>query len=153
MTSSKEERLRKVEMTDDDLREALSRPDELAQLPALIMANIEDVPNWIESVPLATAHAHAYVLHNDLPATLSKAAEYAEDIGRLRAGLEAAEKALQIIAWEGADSATSKQILAACRDTAREALALSTVVGGDSSSNEDHGSSRRCDDPIAGLAP
>lgn len=43
----------------------------LAQLPSLIMENIEAVPNWYDSAALITAHAHAYVLHYDLPEALS----------------------------------------------------------------------------------
>jgi hypothetical protein len=58
-------------ITEEQLREALSRPQELAQLPALIMANIEDVPGWADSTALIAAHSHAYVLHHDLPEALA----------------------------------------------------------------------------------
>lgn len=57
---------------------------------------------------------------DDIAALLSEAADRIEALEGER---DEAEKALQTIAWEGAESATSKQILAACRDTAREALA------------------------------
>lgn len=58
-------------LTDGELREALLRENTLAQLPALIMANIEDVPEWQDSAALVTAHCHARVLHEDIVAALS----------------------------------------------------------------------------------
>lgn len=45
-----------------------------------LMANIEAVPNWIDSTELVTARAHAYVLVHDLPLTATPTTE--ADTGR-----------------------------------------------------------------------
>lgn len=138
MTDFKEERLRKVAEKIDP--EAWAKFDFYqSQAKACVGLGHEETADlWIG------------LSHETVSASLTKAseieAEYAEEIGRLRQALDRIARC---------DSFTDKwgTYIGQSGRIASEALALSTVVGGDSSSNEDHGSSRRHDDPIAGPAP
>lgn len=68
----------------------------LAELPVLIMSNIEDVAGWRDDHALITARAHAYVLHHDLPPVF-------EAESRLHALSEAAAMALVVLGQIAAD--------------------------------------------------
>jgi hypothetical protein len=81
---------------------------DLATAPALIMAAIEEVPNWGDNTALVTAHCHAYVLHNDVPDLLKRLSQAEGERDRLK-DVEGDYSAFKLTAWS-AEHSLKKQL-------------------------------------------